>query len=42
MRTIDILLTNKLNDPLIKDNLHYIFDYLEKNYKFMKYKIRLN
>ena len=36
MRTIDILLTNKLNDPLIKEQLHYIFDFLEKNQKLMK------
>lgn len=36
MRTIDTLLTNKWNDPLIKENLNSIYDYLEKNYKFLK------
>lgn len=35
MRTIDTLLTNKWNDPLIKENLNSIYDYLEKNYKFL-------
>lgn len=34
-RTIDILLTNKWNDKLIKEQLNYIYDYLEKNYKMM-------
>jgi hypothetical protein len=36
MRTIDILLTNKWNDPVIKEQLNFIYDYLEKNYKIMK------
>lgn len=36
MRTIDTLLTNKWNDPLIKEFLNSIYDYLEKNYKFLK------
>lgn len=35
MRTIDILLTNKWNDQSIKEMLHSIYDYLEKNYKSM-------
>ena len=35
MRTIDILLTNKWNDVIIKELLHFIYDYLEKNYKIM-------
>ena len=35
MRTIDILLTNKWNDPMIKELLYFIYDYLEKNYKIM-------
>jgi V-type H+-transporting ATPase subunit H len=36
MRTIDILLTNKWNDHQIKENLNFIYDHLEKNYKIMK------
>ena len=36
MRTIDILLTNKWNDPLIKEYLNSTYDYLDKNYKFLK------
>ena len=35
MRTIDILLTNKWNDPVIKEMLNFIYDFLEKNYKIM-------
>ena len=35
MRTIDILLTNKWNDPVIKELLNFIYDFLEKNYKIM-------
>lgn len=37
MRTIDTLLTNKWNDSLIKESLNFIYDYLDKNYKFLKY-----
>ena len=36
MRTIDILLTNKWNDSLIRELLHQIYDFLDKNYKIMK------
>jgi V-type H+-transporting ATPase subunit H len=36
MQTVSILLTNKWNDPIIKELLNYCFDYLEKNYKSMK------
>ena len=36
MQTVSILLTNKWNDPIIKELLNYTFDYLEKNYKSMK------
>jgi hypothetical protein len=36
MRTIDTLLTNKWNDPVIKENLNSIYDYLDKNYKYLK------
>jgi hypothetical protein len=35
MRTIDILLTNKWNDSIIKEQLNFIYDFLEKNYKIM-------
>lgn len=35
MRTIDILLTNKWNDPAIKELLSEIYDFLDKNYKIM-------
>ena len=37
MQTVSILLTNKWNDPIIKELLNYCLDYLEKNYKSMKY-----
>ena len=36
MQTVSILLTNKWNDPVIKELLHLIYDFLEKNYKSMK------
>jgi hypothetical protein len=36
MQTVSILLTNKWNDPVIKELLNYCLDYLEKNYKNMK------
>ena len=36
MKTIDILLTHKWSDPLIKDLLNNIYEFLDKNYKFMK------
>ena len=36
MQTVSILLTNKWNDPIIKELLNYSLDYLEKNYKSMK------
>ena len=36
MQTVSILLTNKWNDPIIKELLNYCLDYLEKNYKNMK------
>ena len=36
MQTVSILLTNKWNDPVIKELLNYCLDYLEKNYKSMK------
>ena len=36
MRTIDILLTNKWNDSLIRELLNQIYDFLDKNYKIMK------
>ena len=36
MQTVSILLTNKWNDPIIKELLNYCLDYLEKNYKSMK------
>ena len=35
MRTIDILLTNKWNDSIIKEKLNEIYDFLDKNYKIM-------
>ena len=36
MQTVTILLTNKWNDPIIKELLNFCLDYLEKNYKSMK------
>ena len=36
MQTVSILLTNKWNDPLIRELLNLILDFLEKNYKSMK------
>ena len=36
MQTVSILLTNKWNDPIIKELLNYCLDFLEKNYKSMK------
>jgi len=36
MQTISILLTNKWNDPVIKELLNYCLDFLDKNYKSMK------
>ena len=36
MQTVTILLTNKWNDPIIKELLNYCLDYLERNYKSMK------
>ena len=36
MQTVTILLTNKWNDPIIKELLNYCLDFLEKNYKSMK------
>jgi len=36
MKTIDILLTHKWSDPLIKDLLNITYEFLDKNYKFMK------
>ena len=36
MQTLSILLTNKWNDPIIRELLNYCLDYLEKNYKSMK------
>ena len=36
MQTVSILLTNKWNDPIIRDLLNLCFDFLEKNYKSMK------
>ena len=36
MQTVSILLTNKWNDPVIKELLNFCFDFLEKNYKAMK------
>jgi hypothetical protein len=36
MQTVSILLTNKWNDPVIKELLNFCFDFLEKNYKSMK------
>lgn len=33
MRTIDILITNKWNDGIIKDLLNEIYEFLDKNYK---------
>ena len=35
MQTVSILLTNKWNDPIIKELLNYCLDFLEKNYKSM-------
>ena len=35
MQTVSILLTNKWNDPVIKEMLHFCLDFLEKNYKSM-------
>ena len=32
MQTVSILLTNKWNDPIIRELLNYCLDYLEKNY----------
>ena len=36
MQTVSILLTNKWNDPVIKELLNFCLDFLEKNYKSMK------
>ena len=36
MQTVSILLTNKWNDPVIRELLNFCLDYLEKNYKSMK------
>ena len=36
MQTVSILLTNKWNDPIIKELLNHSLDFLEKNYKSMK------
>ena len=36
MQTVSILLTNKWNDPVIRELLHFCLDFLEKNYKSMK------
>ena len=36
MQTVTILLTNKWNDPIIKELLNSCLDFLEKNYKSMK------
>ena len=36
MQTVTILLTNKWNDPVIKELLNFCLDFLEKNYKSMK------
>ena len=36
MQTVTILLTNKWNDPVIKELLNFSLDFLEKNYKSMK------
>ena len=36
MQTVSILLTNKWNDPIIKELLNFCLDFLEKNYKSMK------
>jgi len=36
MKTIDILLTHKWSDPIIKDLLNTTYEFLDKNYKFMK------
>ena len=36
MQTVTILLTNKWNDPIIKELLNFSLDFLEKNYKSMK------
>ena len=36
MQTVTILLTNKWNDPVIKELLNLSLDFLEKNYKSMK------
>jgi hypothetical protein len=36
MQTVSILLTNKWNDPVIRELLNLCLDFLEKNYKSMK------
>ena len=36
MQTVSILLTNKWNDPVIRELLNSCLDFLEKNYKSMK------
>ena len=36
MQTVSILLTNKWNDPVIRELLHFSLDFLEKHYKSMK------
>ena len=36
MQTVSILLTNKWNDPVIRELLNFCLDFLEKNYKSMK------
>jgi hypothetical protein len=36
MQTVSILLTNKWNDPMIKEILNYCLEFLGKNYKSMK------
>lgn len=36
MKTIDILLTNKWSDTIIRENLNQLYENLEKAYKNMK------
>ena len=37
MKSIDTLLSHKWNDTSIRENLNYLYDFLEKSNKTMKY-----
>jgi hypothetical protein len=38
MKSIDTLLSHKWNDTSIRENLNYLYDFLEKANKTMKYR----